>query len=850
MTRTITRLLWTLYPSSLRRRFAGDLRRDLDLRGMQRRGGVTLVIDAFITLIRAWSFEANRSLRWVGPGTDLRVAVRGIWQAPGYAFVVVSILALALGGNAAVFSVAHAVLLKGLPYGSPERVVAVQPTPLTLVSDGWFVDPDFVALEQVEAAALYVDNGGANLSRDGGTARISLAQVTEDFFHVLGVDALIGRERMARDEQAVVLSHAFWVQSFAGDPAAIGAELELNGTPYRVVGIMPAGVAFPSPVDLWLPFPTNPELYSSAFGPDGLALLADGADVDALSAIVEDRVRAQFLDVDYDPPPVRVTPLRDVLTGEVRTPLLVLLAISALVVLLGCLNLAGLVLSRNAARLQELRMRRALGAGRARLFGQLMLEVSVLAALGGVASVATATGVAGLLRRMLPGATPGLDGAALNLPVLGFVAASSAFAALTVGFLPALQGALVRPQVIGGHAFTQDRRSKMLQGVLVVGQVALAFALVAGAGLLGRSLSNLNAVPLGYDLEHVLTFQVRLPQAAYPDSDSRRAYLDDLQDALRGVAGVSAVGSTSFLPQQVAMGMGLRASVPGVGEGEELVVIWVQVDRDYFRAMGVPVLQGEPFGEPGSHATGMDRLVINESLARRLFPGGGQVAGRTITLRSRTALEARVEAVVGDVRLRSQRSAPTAIVYTEMDLAPSPFVGLAVRASGDPAALADAVRGVAAAIDRRVAPFAFATTGQSAARQIAVEAAVARLAGIFSASALLLAALGLFGLVSQSIARRRRELGIRLAIGARPASLMRRAMAAPLVLTAVGLLLGAAAAAGATGRLAPLLFEVSPHDPLLFAGVALAVVSVAALASFLSARAVLDVDAVESLRSD
>lgn len=848
MTRLI-RLIWALYPARFRRRFSGEFAHDLRLPRRGRRGSLTLVFDAVATLIRLWAGELRRGLPATASAADLRLAWRGLRHSPGYSLIVVAILAFALGGNTAVFSVAHAVLLKGLPYGDSDRVVGVSPTPLTLVDDAWSVDPDFVALEQVEAAALYVDGGGANLTRDGGTSRVSLAQVTEDFFRVLGVDALLGTELMGRGDRAVVLSHAFWVQSFGADPAAVGRELELNGRTYRIAGVMPARVAFPSPVDLWLPFPTEFEFYSSAYGPEGLALLADGADVGALRTIVEDRVRAKYADRDYQPP-IRITGLRDQLTGEVRAPLLVLLAIAGLLVLLGCLNLAGVVLSRNAARAGELSVRRALGAGRLRLFAQLVVEVAVLAGLGGVASLATAAASAGLLRRMLPGGTPGLDGGAVSVPVLGFAAAATAGAALAVGVLPALQGAFVGERPHAGHATTEDRRSKRLQAGLVVVQVALAFVLVAGATLLGRSLRNLEAVPLGYDLDRVLTFQVRLPEGAYPDDEAVRGYLRDVKQGIGGIAGVVDVGTTTFLPQQQAMSMGLRMRPSGAGEEEGRLVTWVQVDRDYFRAVGIPVLEGRPFAAPGESAAGFDRLVINRTLAERMFPGGGAAAGRNVTLQSRSTIEARVEAVVGDVHLFDQRSAADDIIYTDIGLSPSRFLGFAVRSQGDPASLAERVRAVAAAVDPKIAPFNLATTAQSAARQIAVESAVARLSMIFSVSALGLAALGLYGLVSQGIVRRRRELGIRLALGARPAGLVRNAMAGPLLLTVLGLIGGLVAALAAAGPVAPLLFEVAPRDPMLLAGVVAAVVGVAALSSFVSGRAALAVDPVESLRAE
>ncbi|MGD8330231.1 MAG: ABC transporter permease [Acidobacteriota bacterium] len=848
MMRRLIRLVWALYPARFQRRFATELQRDLRLR--RDATGVAQLVDALVTLLRLWALETRRLLRWDAPFRDLRLALRGVRHAPGYSLLVVAILALALGGNTAVFSVTHAVLLKGLPYGAPDRVFDVSPVPQISTDEGWFVAPDFSALEQVEAVALYVDGGGANLSRDGAGTHVSLAQVTEDFFPVLGVDALIGSARMTRNEREIVLSHAFWVQAFGAARDIVGRDLELNGRSYRIAGVVPAGVAFPSPVDLWLPFPTDAGFYASAYGPSGVVRLVASGDVDVVAGFVGDRTRARYAEMDRNPPGTRLTGLREQLTGGVRTPLVVLLSIAALLVLLGCFNLAGVVLSRNGARLHELRMRRALGAGRWRLFRQLFIEVVVLATFGGLASVVAATMAAGLLRRMLPGATPGLDGVAINAPVLGFAAAITAVAALFVGLLPALQGAFVGEQPRGLHTATGDRRNRRAQGVLVVGQVALAFGLVVGATLLSRSLRNLEAVPLGYDLERVLTFQVRLPEAAYPDDLSRAAYLRDMKAGLRGQGEIVAVGATSYLPQEEAMFAGLFLGRPDADDAEGELGWLVKADRDYFRAIGIPVLQGRLFDEPGADAIGRDRLVITRRLADSLFPEGGVVAGRTVTLRSRVRIDARIEAVVGDVRLGDQRSRPDPVVYTDLERAPSAFLGFAVRASADPAALADSVRSVAAEIDPEIAPFNLATTAQAAARQIAVESALARLSLIFSASALLLTALGLYGLVSQGIVQRRRELGIRLALGARRTRLLRGVIALPLRLTLAGLLAGLSIALVGADQLTPLLFEVAPRDPWLLAGVGAVVTGVAILAALLSGRAALALDPAEALRAE
>lgn len=850
MTEKLIRLVWSLYPARFRHRFGAELHRDLRLpRSSTGASTAWQLVDALRVLPRLWWLELSRRIPAVSIGTDIRLALRALQRSPGYSFLVVGILALAIGGNAGVFSVAHAVLLRGLPYAAADRVVAVDPAPLRLTTGGWIVDESFADLAQVEAAALYVDGGGANLAGDGRSSRVTLAQVTGDFFRVLGVDALVGTTR-PRDAREVVLSHAFWVQAFAGDPDVVGAEIDLNERAYRVVGVVPAGVAFPSAVDLWVPFPTESEFYSSAFGPSGIALLAPDADSRALRSILQDRLAAEYADVDASPRRVEFTSLRDELTGSVRTPLLLLLGIAATLVLLGCFNLAGLVLSRTSTRSGELSVRRALGASRLLLFRQVFVEVLVLAALGGVASIATASVATGLLRRVLPGATPGIETAGMTAPVLVFTALLTVAAALLVGLLPAAQGALIRTRCDTGRSSTDDRRSRRAQAAMVVGQVALAFILVVGAAWLGRTLRNLQSVPVGYDLERVVTFRVQLG-SRYSD-EAISAFIRDVDAALEADASVSTVGVTTYLPQQPAMASLLRIRPPDAQE--DMYAVWVQADDDYFQALGIAVHQGTPFAEAGIDPNGFDRLVVSESMADALFPGS-DAAGRAVAMRlSSEWIDARIDAVVADIYLRDLRGDPRGprrnIVFTRMEANPSSALGFAVRVSGDPIAVAGRVREVVAGVDPRVAVFDVETTGEAVAQRIAVESAVARLALAFSISALVLAALGLYGLVSQGLVRRRRELGIRLALGAHPQGLVREAMAGPLRLTIVGLIGGAAGAAAVSRWISSLLFGVSPSDPLVAAAATSVVLAVASAAAWLSARGAMRVDPVESLRSE
>ena len=856
MVERLLRLVWRLYPGGYRARFGEELERHIEeLRSQGNASPTRLLVDALFTLARAWIDGLGRiPVVPSGLASGLGQILRGLARAPVYSLTVIAILALAIGANTAVFSVTHAVLFRSLPYRNPDQVVAVWPPPLALKGDTWGVDGDFAS--QVESAALYVEGGSANLAKDGSAQHVSLAQVTPDFFRVLGVEPLLGRDLSApsTDGREVVLTHGLWVRAFGGDPSVVGRDVDLNGHAYTVVGVMPADVEFPSGVDLWLPFPLTGEYYANAAAPSGVARLRPGAGIAALTKIMNDRLQREYAGAPaaVEPPPARLTPLLDDLTAPVRTPLLLLLGIAGTVTLLGCLNLAGLVLARASVRADELGVRRALGASRPRLFGQLLGEVLILAAAAGLASLLAAIWTTRLLTSGLPGGLQGLDQVRLSMPVLAFAALLTFVAGLLVGALPALWGAATAYAAVGGtRTSTQGPGHVRLQGVLIVAQVALAFVLVAGAGLFGRSLARLRAVPLGYDLDHVLTFGVRLPTETYPDSASRSAYLDQLTNGLGAIPGVSAVGATTVLPPYQGVTVGVAVRPTGTPESHRVFATWLRATRGYLTAMGTPVVEGRVFPQDATGASRFEHVVLNRGLARRIL-GDGPAAGRTVLVQDYNEKwhEARVDAVVGDVHLRGATRTAPSFVLTDLAASPTSFPGFAVRSSGDPARLAQSIREVVKSVDPSVAPYDMRTTGEAAAQEIAARRALALLSAFFGVAALVVCALGLHGLVAQGVSRRRRELGVRLALGARVPALVRRTALAPLRLVAVGLLLGIPTVWILSDVSRSLLYEVAPHDPLVMTGVGVALVLLAVAAAWIPARRITRVDPAEALRAE
>lgn len=866
MTRWLLRGIWRLYPRRWRARFGEELQGHLGRLHTGPGDGPRLVSDALLTLVRAWTHELMTGRR---PGEelrrDVRLALRSMRRAPLHAGVVVATLALGVGANGAVLSVARAVLLGTLPYRDVERIVEVRPDPLDMVgSADWRVDPSFLELPGVEAAALYLPDAGANLVEGSRAIRVQVTFVGPDFFRVMGVEPLLGpgfgtarapgggsssgSASVATD--VVVLSHALWVRAFGTDPEVVGRSLHLSGHTFHVVGVLPADADFPAGTDVWAPMPGVPEFFGGAFGPSTVARVAEGVDRGALLAAYRARVVAeeQGMPAYIQRPAIEMPRLRDTLTGPVRTPLVVLLGAAGAILLLACLNLAGIRLSRAAGRSGEMSVRRALGAGRGRVARQLLVESLVLAVAGGTVGVGVAWLGTGVLAGWLPGEIPGLGHARLDAEGILVIAAVSILAGLAVGVPAAIRAARVHPLPDVTARTTGDGQVARLHAALIVGQVAVATVLALGAALLGRGLAELRAVPLGYDTDSVLTFEVQLPQGQYPDPETRETWVGRVGERLAALPGVAGVGTTSRLPLSDGMGIGLAVRLPGESEERKRSVSWVTASEGYFRAMGIPLLEGRPPHAGGSQAWAPDEMLIDAPLARTLF-GDAPAAGRHLVLDGfQGPREVLVTGVVGPVRLRGRRSDARPVVWTPLDAGQR--IGFAVRTVEDPADVAGAVRAALAEVDPSVPPHQLRTTGRAAAGELAARRALVTVSSLFGVAALVLLALGLYGLVAQTVASRRRELGIRLVLGAPPARVVSRAVTRALALVVLGLVPGIPAALLA-GRLAGnLLTGVPPGDPLSVAAVVLLVLAVGGVAAWIPAARAGRIDPVESLRAE
>ncbi len=800
---------------------------------------------------------------------DLRFALRTLAKSPGFTLVAVLTLALGIGANAAIFSVVNAVLLRPLPYADPDALVR-----LLTVEGGSrgpnMTPPDFLDLAERSRAfsdvAAY-GQGSAALSGEGEPLRLNVARTSASFFRTLGVAPLLGRDFRAEDNQpgsepVAVLGHGLWRQRFGGDPAVVGGRVTLNGKPHTVVGVMPPGFDYPAGGEAWVPL-----TYSEAFTGDdsrfnySIEVIArarpgvtDGRmreDLDAVMAGIHD-AHPMKRSVTLEP-----VPLREHLLGDTRTPLLVLFGAVGLVLLVACANVANLYLARAASRQGEIAVRAALGAGRGRLVRQLLTESAVVALLGGGAGLLLASWATEVLVAMQPQGMPRLDEVRLDGAVVAFAAGAAVLAVLLVGLVPALRATrsdLARTIRESGGA-RGGRGGNRLRAGMVVAELALSVVLLAGAGLLVRSFVRLLAVDPGFRTEGALAFEVALPGAAYGSDGEVDAFYSRLVERIGELPGVGPVGAAASLPM-TGYGMGSSFSVeggppPSPGDGRELQVR--AATPDYFRAMGVRLLRGRGFEAQDRKGT-PPVVLLNDAAVRRFFPDEDPV-GRRLALTwwrdgETDPVGGTVVGVVGDVRERGLDREAVPTLYVAHSQVPLRSMHVVARTAADPLALAAAVRREVTALDAAIPVANVRTLDALVAESVSARRFYMLLLGVFAAAALVLAAIGVFGVMSYSVARRTREIGVRMALGAHAGRMLRLVLREALGLAALGVALGVAGALALTRLLSGLLYGVTATDPLTFVAVAATLSAVALLASYLPARRATRVDPMVALRSE
>lgn len=861
------RLLLRLHPRHFRQRFGkqsdrlflewvgaaqGDLQR--------RRRGRRALIEASATLVAAWGDELARRTGRAGRAlvAGLTMARRGTVAGfrsarvrPAQTLTVVLTVAIAVGANAALFSLARTLLLRPLPYDDADRLVRLEGGPVvSFAGQDFRLQEAFTTLPGLAGATYFVQGGSANLAGDAETARVRLAQVAGGFFEVAGVGMPVGRGILDGDsgEPVAVLSHRLWRQSFAADPEILERTLTMNGRTYSIIGVAPPEVDFPAETAVWLPLPFTLDFYGNAFGADALARLEPSADVDTLNTLLA----ARFDDPDNRDesgaaivPPPRLVPLRRFLLRDISAPFLTLAGAASLVLLLGGLNLAGLWSSQIAERVDELRLRRALGASRGRILADLVAETVAVALVGGFAAILVARSAVSALGTQLPPSIPGqaaiADDAVTAIAALGL----SLVAGLTFGGVAALGASRLER---GATRRSRDGvESQRLQTALVIGQGALALVLVAGAGLMVRSFQELASAPLGFDPEGTLTFQVRLA-GTDTSPESAAAYARELETRLAALPGVVAVGLTDLPPLSFEMGYAVQLRNLGESRDQPAFAVAMKASDDYFAAAGIPMLEGLPFdqqreGEPG--------LVVDARVASELFPNGA-AAGRVVEVLEVIAgeqvwREVEIRAVVGRIHAHGVRESAYPAVYYDLRRNPSHSLGAIVRVQGNPNRLADSVRSAVLAVRPTVAPYNVRSLRSLASSLIESDRGLALVVSAFSLTALALAALGLYGLTARQVTRRRREYGVRLALGATTTHLVSGAVRRGLVLGVAAVLVGLPGALAGARMLRSRLFGVEPFDPFVLALGSAFLLAVVLVATWVPARRISRVDPSEAL---
>jgi predicted permease len=798
-------------------------------------------------------------------------AARALARRPGFSAAAIALLGVAIGVNVAIFSLVQAVLLRALPYAEPDRLVALSSEGRDRAQQPFSI-PDFFDLRngsQTLAGLSAYGSWGANLTGAGDAERLQGIWAAQDLFGLLGARPSLGRVLLPEDEQpgaprVVLLTHGLWKRRFAGDATVLGREVVLNGERYTVVGVLGSDFVLPGrEAELAVPQSLEADARRQNRGAGFLRVVGRlrpetsparaAADLTAIAA----RLQAEHPDTNAGASRVAVVPLQEAVVGAHRPLLLVLQGAVVLVLIMVCANLAGLILTRAAAREEELAVRSALGATRGRLILQLGAESLLLGLLGGLAGILLAYALVPVLLALGPAELPRgsqvrLDGGAI---AFGFLLA--VLAGLLSGLVPALQATgAVRPVGSFTGRTVASSRAHARRAVVLL-EVALSLVMLAGAGLLLKSFVRLQRVDPGFRTERLLTVRLSLPAGRYSQREQLTSFYERLQPRLRALPEVEAVGVSSVAPLTA-----WRASVnfttggAALQSGSEVPLAQYRaIDVGYLAAAGTPLLSGRPFAETDD-SRGAPVVLVNRTLAGRFFQGGDAL-GRVIRLDDAglPAREATVVGIVGDVKHYTLSDAPTFDIYVPLRQAPQAVTrwlangtSWVVRTRAQPQAMVAAVRAEVARVDPEVAASSVRPMEEALSATLAPRRFTLLLVGTFAVVALGLAVTGLYTVTAQLVTRRTREIGIRVALGARPGQVLRLVLGESALLVAGGLCLGALGAYGVGHLVDSLLFDVARTDGSTFALVSGALVAVALLASYLPARRALRLDPMTALR--
>ncbi|HKR12948.1 MAG TPA: ABC transporter permease [Pyrinomonadaceae bacterium] len=786
--------------------------------------------------------------------------LRWLRKHPGFTALSVLTLAAGIGVNTAMFSVVHAVLLKPLPYAEPDRIVWMTESGPE-VSNRWVSYPNFVdwrERNQVFESMSTFRGWFVNLTGSDQPENINARMVTAGYFKVMRATPQLGRDFSEADDQpdaplVAILSHTFWQQRFAGDPNVVGKQVILDDKSYAVIGVMPASFVHQGPPPLWLLMgPMNWKERDVRTGGSVIARLKPGVTIDQARAEMN-RVSQQLFQehptANAGADSVTVVSLQDNITRNVGTALKILFGAVGLVLLIACANVANLLLARGASRRKEFAVRAALGASRWRIVRQLLLESLLLAITGGALGLVVASWAMSLLAKVAHESVPRMDGVAINGRVLAFNLGASLFTGILFGIAPALRFSKtdLHETLKDSAATTTDTRGKKLRGALVVSEVAVSVALLVGAGLMVKSLMVLLKSDNGFDPNSVLTMKLKVSHGRYRQPEQLSGLLHRVLQTVQAQPGVDKATLSANLPgvsdgwQTDIAPEGHRANEPG----EQINVDWSIVTADYFQTMKIPLLRGRTFTRD-EDGQGKPVVIVDENLARRFWPNEDAV-GKHLKYDSPAWHE--IVGVVPEVRPYGSEAKPLIKIYTPMGRSPQRNMMLSIRAKDlDPESLTAAVTNAIRTVDKDLPISEVSTFESILARESSPRRFNAVLFAAFAALALVLAATGVYGVLSYSVSQRTHEVGIRMALGAGRRDVLRLFMGQGMMLVLLGLAIGIAGAFALTRLMSSLLFGVSATDLLTFAVVSIGLVFVGLFACYIPARRATKVDPLIALR--
>ena len=802
-------------------------------------------------------FRAGHSLEALF--RDVRFGLRMLLKTPGFTVVALATLALGIGANTAIFSLVNGVLLRPLPFPDAERIIYIEgknPAAGITESNISFLDfTDWSQQTDLFASTAAYWTGNAQFGADGAEPeRVPRAGVTTGFFSVLGVHPVLGRTFVSQDDKGwpqtvAIISHGLWKRRFGSDPAIVGKQVQMSARPLTIIGVMPPGFEYPEQTQVWVPTavnlrdePRDNRVWSA------IARLNTGIDLKQaqtrLSAI-NAQLAKQFHETNkgWD---VFISTLQERLVREVKPSLLALLGAVGFVLLIACANVANLLLARSAARQKEMAIRAAMGASRSRVLRQMLTESILLSAIGGVAGLSLSIWLTDVLRSMLPEGAPRLEQVGIDYRVLAFALGVSALTGILFGIVPALQASKldVTSALKEGGRSGEGHRRTSARSFLLIGEVALSLMLLVGAGLLIKSFLRLQEVRPGFNAHNVLIANLALQGPKYKDDQPCVEFFRQLIERLEAVPGVQAAGGSVNLPLN-ASGYAIgRGFIP---EGRPLTVdeakdaMFSTITGDYFRALQIPLLSGRTF-EPRDNAKGPKVVIINETTAKRHFGSPTAAIGKRLSIwagfrgHDEKALH-EIVGVVGDTKTGSLTGEGGMQIYVpHAQDSQWNFMGLVIRTAGDPAAFAATLRHEVQALDKDQPVYNVRTMDDVVINSLGTRRVSMQLFAVFACAALLLAAIGIYGVMAYSVTQRTQEIGIRMALGAQKSDILRLVVRQGMTVTLIGVIAGLAGAFALTRVIANLLFGVGASDPVTFVVIPLLLIFVSLIACYLPAR--------------